>query len=623
MTTTIYTAYHKLSARVESRSITPIHVGRAGAKAPLPDMIGDDTGENISELNGKYCELTALYWAWKNDTSSERIGLMHYRRLFDFDGAHPSADAEVFLGELDLQDYARDAQTWLDAHPEVDLVLPKPHKMHISVRENYVAEHDAADIAAVERILSERHPEYLSHFKAVFDGNDLWLANMFVARREIFTAYCDWIFDVLGALDAAQDREWLSPYNARYLGFMSERLFQVWLKKYLADNEGTKVHRCNILNLSRALTYPFLSGDVLNDAHEVNVAFSSDVNYLPHTAAMVRSLVDHVDPARQYNLFYLHEDIPGRDLELLGTILFGVPNVTLHLVNVGSPFAASYRSAHHAPTNATFNRFLLFRLLPDVDRLLYIDVDMILLGDVAEIFDTEMGEHLLAAVPDYIMTRVLTTKVVTDNPAVPDLGAYLGEKLGMSDEQISLYFNAGLMVLNFKEMDVAKVGKDLLEMVEETQYFFRDQDILNAYFKDRYLKIDARYNVFNSDEHEYAEVPVAQRAEALRAKHDPFLIHYAAWQHKPWTYPDTQFSDLYWRALERTPFHKRVLLKLIEDAQRSTLAPLHKRAAHKVVGLGIKTADRFPALRPYLLRGYHGLRGAKHRASALIKKAKP
>lgn len=614
MTHAIYTAYHKTFALIQSPSIRPIHVGRANAKTPLPDMIGDDTGDNISANNGSYCELTALYWAWKNDTTSDHIGLMHYRRLFDFAGEYTSADAEVFLGEMHIADYTQSAEDWLASHPDVDLVLPRPHKMHISVRANYEAEHDPRDIAAIEAILKRDAPEYLPFFNEVFDGSELWLANMFVARRDIVNAYCPWVFDVLAKLDAAHERPWLSPYNARYLGFMSERLFQVWLKKYLADHPKTKVHRANIINLSKALTFPVFSGAALRGPEHVNVAFSSDTAYLPHTAAMMRSLIEYASPERQYNLFYLHEDIPPKDLELCQSMLFGRPNVTLYPINVRSPFQSSYRSAFHAPTNATFNRFLLFDLLPDLDRLLYLDGDMILRGDIAEIFDVDMEGYELAAVPDFIMTRVLTTRVVTDDPNVPDLRAYLNDTLGMTDTQISSYFNAGLMVLNFKEMDVQATGRALLERVNATKYFFRDQDILNEHFKGKYLRLPARYNVFNSEEAEYAHVPEANRREALAAKHAPFLIHFAAWQHKPWTYAETQFSDLYWRALEGTPFHKRVLKTYLEGA-----GGLNARSGRRatpagiIVNAGAGLANAVPVLRPMLLRIYHGLKSVRQK----------
>lgn len=605
MKASLYTAYHKPSSMIESPSIVPIHVGRAKAGAPLAGMIGDDTGENISALNGSYCELTALYWAWKNDTESTHFGVMHYRRLLDFDRTLPSAATEVHPGQLRMSDYAEKTEAWLTENPDIDLVIPVAHKMPMTVRVNYSEQHDARDLDFIEARIAEKSPEYLEDWRAVLDGRELLLANMFLARREIIEPYIAWMFDLLDALAASDiPRDYVSPYNSRYLGFMAERLFTVWARKYLRETPKAKVHRVNILNLSQSLVFPYLSGDVFKGADEVNVAFSSDRNYLPHAGAMVRTLVDHADPNRRYNLFYMHENIAVRDLELLQSILYGAPHINLHPINVGNPFGANYRARHHAPTNATFNRFLLFELLPDVNRLIYIDVDMVLKGDIAELFDVDMGEHQLAAVPDFIMTRVLAAKVVTKEASIPDLGQYLRDKLGMSDAQINSYFNAGLMVLDFAKMDVPKVGRDLLDMVEKTQYFFRDQDILNEYFKDSYLRLPARYNVFNSDIDEYLDVPVDNHREALASKHDPFIIHFAAAHHKPWTYPDVHFAHEYWTALERTPFWLEVLEGTIAHrtlGARLTRSETYKRAA---LNGGRAVGAKLPWLRPYLARSY-------------------
>ncbi|MDD7441233.1 MAG: DUF4422 domain-containing protein, partial [Sutterellaceae bacterium] len=85
----IFLSFHKDSARIQSNILTPIHVGRAIAtdavKQSLADIIGDDTGDNISRKNPNYCELTAQYWAWKN-CDSDYIGFMHYRRHLNFSG---------------------------------------------------------------------------------------------------------------------------------------------------------------------------------------------------------------------------------------------------------------------------------------------------------------------------------------------------------------------------------------------------------------------------------------------------------------------------------------------------------------------------------------------------------
>jgi lipopolysaccharide biosynthesis glycosyltransferase len=605
MKPTIYIAHHAPAPVVKSAALTPIHVGRALAEAALPGMIGDDTGETLSSENGAYSELTALYWAWKNDTGSTHIGLMHYRRFLDFAGDVRSPAAEVWPDQLRLADYARRTEDWLAAHPGVDLVLPVAHRMPMTVAENYRDQHDPRDLAFVEARIAEVSPDYLADFRAVLAGRELLLANMVYARRDILDAYCRWAFDLLEALRAADiPRPHVSPYNARYLGFVSERLFTVFVRKYLRDHPETVVRRANILNLSRSLVIPHATGARFNGAEEVNVAFTSDRAYLPQTAAMVASLARHADPARRYNLFYLHENIGPRDLDLLASVFVAHPNVTLHAINVAQPFAGAYRARHHAPSNATYNRFLLFDLLPDVKRLVYLDVDLVLFGDVAELFDTEMGDAPLAAVTDALMTRVLATRVRTQDPDVPDLYAYLSGKLGLSDDRIAEYFNAGVLVLNFAAMDVGEVGAALKALVAGSRYFFRDQDILNMEFAGRVHHLPARFNVHNSDRGAYDNVPVAIRAAALEAKADPFIVHFAAAHQKPWREPDVEFAGLFWEALARTPFW----FEVVEATRRHRSLPARLARPdtwkHGVVIAGRGLGRRFPLLSPGLLRIY-------------------
>jgi lipopolysaccharide biosynthesis glycosyltransferase len=607
MTAAIYTAYHKFSALVESPAIRPIHVGRAKAAKPLTGMIGDDTGDNISALNGRYCELTALYWAWKNDRDSSHVGLMHYRRLLDFGGHHAAETVEVKPEELRLSDYVAQTEAWLAANPDIDLVVPKLHPMSLSMRDNYKTRHRPDDLAVVDRIIRADHPDYVPHFDAVMADTHVRLANMFLARREISDAYCAFVFDVLGKLDAADvARTYYNGYQSRFLGFISERLFTVFVRKYLADHPQTKLAEVNILNLSETLVFPYCADETFNAPDQVNIAFSSDDAYLPHAAAMVASVLQHGNPARTYNFFYLYSEVTPQRLEVFASIFRPYRNAALHAINVGDPFKDSYRSPSRAPSNATYNRFLLFELLPTLNRLLYIDSDMIVTGDVAEIFDVDMGDRKIAAVPDYIMTRTLTGPVTTIDPAVPDLYRYHRDVLGLSDEQIHGYFNAGLLVFNFSAMDVVPTGHDLLERVQASQFLFRDQDLLNSYFKDSYLRLPAKYNVFNSRASAYTNVPADNHAEAMAAKRAPFVVHYAAKSYKPWDCVEVEFAHLYWDALQRTPFYVGVMsTALAGPLSSSELWPWTSKAG--LVARGRRLADRYPKLRPALHKIYRTL----------------
>lgn len=607
MKASIYLAYHKQSPLFKGGPFQPIQVGRAGAGQVLPHMIGDDTGDHISQKNPTYCELTALYWAWKNDKKASHIGLMHYRRLLDFSGKHARRAAESAVGRIRIAQYIAESQAWFDQNPEIDLVVPKVHVMPVSVRENYQTRHRPEDLAALEQIIHQDHPDLLPYFNEVMAGRSVRLGNMFFARRAFVDQYCEALFAILAKIEAQDiDRQYYSKYQSRYIGFLAERIFTIFVAKYIAENKSARIHEVNIANIAQTACYPYIDDDQLNGPENVNIAFASDDAYLPHAAAMIASAVEHFSPKRQYNLFYLHSGISPLRLELFASIFAKLSHVHFHPINVGEPFSASYRSKTRAPSNATYNRFELFELLPTLKRILYIDCDMIVKGDLAEIFDLDMQGKMVAAVPDFIMTRSLNNVVETLDPQVKDLRKYQHERLGLSDAQIFNYFNAGLILFNFAAMDVRKVGADLVKMAKETRFLFRDQDILNAYFKDSYLRLPAKYNVFNSSPGAYSKVPDQNHTEAMKAKKDPFIIHYAAAYYKPWEMAEVEWLHEYWQALLKTPFFMTVL----EQARRSG-----GNNGFFSKGFWIeqarKLAGRYPAIRPLLHKIYRKFFGGR------------
>ena len=198
----------------------PLHVGRYGKEGI--GYQGDDTGNNISAKNANYCELTGLYWAWKN-LDCEYIGLCHYRRYF---GKKPKSNnledkkAAIF--------HRKDYEILLKKY---DVILPKKRNYYIeTVRSQYEHAHNKRDLDEVEKIIKELYPEYSSVFTKVMSRTTLHIYNMFVMKKAFFDEYCQWLFGILFELEKRIDISYYSQYEARVFGFLSERLFNVWLE---------------------------------------------------------------------------------------------------------------------------------------------------------------------------------------------------------------------------------------------------------------------------------------------------------------------------------------------------------------------------------------------------------
>jgi len=187
----------------------------------------DDDGENISARNKNWCELTALYWAWKNPSGAKSVGLVHYRRHFR--GAHGVASGAELCAALAM----------------VDAVLPKKRNYFIETTySQYAHAHHSADLDETRRIIAERHPDCLAAFDEVMKSTSGHRFNMMVMKRRLLDDYCAWLFEILFELERRLDVSSYSDYDARVFGFVSERLLDVYVKA-----KGVKFAEMPVLHL--------------------------------------------------------------------------------------------------------------------------------------------------------------------------------------------------------------------------------------------------------------------------------------------------------------------------------------------------------------------------------------
>lgn len=180
----------------------------------------DDTGDNISELNPYYCELTCLYWAWKN-TDSDALGLTHYRRHFKSPHASGKDPFDQILT-------GQEAEKLLKEH---DIVLPKRRDYVIaSVYKHYASTHYAKDLDAMRRIIARRQPACLDAFDRHMKETSGHMFNMFIMKRDKADEYLRFLFPLLDELYRQTDMSQYDAFQARMIGRISELLLDVWIE---------------------------------------------------------------------------------------------------------------------------------------------------------------------------------------------------------------------------------------------------------------------------------------------------------------------------------------------------------------------------------------------------------
>lgn len=190
-----------------------IQVGAALTEKELFDIRDNFGQDNISEKNRQYCELTGVYWAWKNDTA-DYVGFSHYRRKF----------------------VLTDEQLGAIISENIDVCVTEPLVNFATVRGQYAKNHILEDWDNFMHVIGELAPEYMAAAKEVQDGIYYFAYNMFIMRREIFDEYCSFVFPILSRCEQLIGSK-EDTYQNRYVGFLAERLLSI----FITHNAGYRV----------------------------------------------------------------------------------------------------------------------------------------------------------------------------------------------------------------------------------------------------------------------------------------------------------------------------------------------------------------------------------------------
>ena len=248
----VLVACHKPTACPESNLYLPVQLGAVSA-TPIAGMQPDSEGENISERNFSFCELSAQYWGWKN-LEADYVGLCHYRRYFCFDGIdHPKNDhaqieipclspASAAQYRLDDEELARSviAQHDMIIPERWDVrMVPTPLGPQPTIRRHMIAYGLMTNdtLNKLVELCAERQPDYAPLLEAYLEGHAYQGYNCFVMKRDLFDRFCAFEFDLLQAFDEWFDYTDITTTKRRIAGYLGEILVSVFTLKVEAEGE--------------------------------------------------------------------------------------------------------------------------------------------------------------------------------------------------------------------------------------------------------------------------------------------------------------------------------------------------------------------------------------------------
>lgn len=195
----------------------PFYVGPNRAELAAHRGVPDGLADNIASMNSSFCELTAMYWIWKNDKSQYK-GLVHYRRLFT------SKKTKEILKPEEICSILSDKK----------IIVPEKYWLLQTVKKHYSKHHNFDDLKMLRSIVNDLYPSYINAFDKCMKMKYVYPYNMLIAKSDDFDHYCSWLFPLLFELKRRNDllgnNDISDVYQRRVYGFLSERLMNVYLQ---------------------------------------------------------------------------------------------------------------------------------------------------------------------------------------------------------------------------------------------------------------------------------------------------------------------------------------------------------------------------------------------------------
>lgn len=263
----------------------------------------------------------------------------------------------------------------------------------------------------------------------------------------------------------------------------------------------------------------------------IPIFFAVDDGYIPFLAVTLQSITDHSTEEYYYVIKILYTNISEENKEKINK--YTKENINIEFVDLnyyiekvkGKLYTRDYFSM------TTYFRLFISNLYPQYNKAIYLDSDIVLLTDVANLYNEDIGDNLVGAVPDDIIQQ---NKVFQE---------YVEKVVGVASYKN--YFNAGMLIMNLDQLRKNKFQEKFLYLLENVKYsVVQDQDYLNRICKGRVKLLDMTWNVMPNATKDVNEEDIK-------------LIHYN-YQYKPWHYDNIPFSKYFWDLAKETEFYEKL-----------------------------------------------------------------
>ena len=557
-----------VSHRIDLDSETidnPLYVNvRCGAvfdKRKNITMLGDDTGDNISEKRKSLCELTVMYWAWKN-VDADYYGLCHYRRYFSFSDEKYEEDEYSFLREPYITNdvvhrYELDnCEKVHNLMKKYDCIVTTPFNVRNvgakNLREQYASQEylDVKDFDVMLEVISDIYPEYLASAKKYLYGDKLIPCCMFIMKKDMFFSYAQWLFNIIEELEKRIDLSSYTEEGYRTIAHLAERLLGVFIEQKRNNFSISYVQRIIFDNTNRIIDlYPV-------SKKAIPVVFASSDYYIPYLYITIVSMCNHISVHSIYEIIILHTNIRKKNKTILCNLMKIYENIVIKFYDVSKyVFGCKFIANNHVSVE-TFYRLYIPEIFANYEKVIYLDSDLIIQADVSELMNLSSDHTIITATKDFDYESQYRGNKEIEN--------YTHDVLKM--ENVEKYFQAGVMLFNIKNYKKKYNDHDMVNFATTREFIYVDQDVMNSMLKGDIEFISNNWNVMTDCAGTRMEnikryASMTSYGKYLESRQNPKIIHYAGWA-KPWERPEDDFADKFWDVARTTPYYEVILSRL-------------------------------------------------------------
>lgn len=573
----IFVSCHKKSYVPKNDILIPIQVGAALATERFDGYLHDDEGENISDKNKSYCELTAQYWAWKN-YDADYYGFFHYRRYLCFNRNYNDVKG---IYQLEFSDLGLENQEEICLSEDIMESCIKEFDVIVPIKNNFENYYQNSweqyeksphlhigDLKKLYDVLITEYPEYKEAADLYLADSEAVFCNMFIMKKEYFNKYSEFMFNVLKKTERLIDFTNYSVDEYRVMGHLSERLLGIYVL-YLSTKSNAKIGELRMVKINN--TEESFIAPAFPEKN-VAVAFSCSNHFAPYFGVLLNSIVLNSSEDSNYDIIVLVNPMSSVNRDRLMQIVAGHNNFSLRFFEISSLIKQYKFSVKQHLALETWYRLFLPSIMTNYDKVLYLDCDMIVKEDIAKLYNTDISSYMLAAARDLAIIGLY-------NYEIGNAKKYIDSILEL-DEPYK-YIQAGTVLLNLKMIREEYETDELLELGQSRAWEWSDQDVLNIIANGRVLILDQKWNVEHDRArkrlNEMQRSPMQFYNEYLEARKDPKIIHYAGGE-KPWNVVECDMSEYFWQYARTCVFYETIISRLALNKAKAEINKSHLKS---------------------------------------------